>query len=265
MKLSSLKILVAFLAAGVLWALVNNPLITLLTHNLDPDNQDLIRGFSDVFFVAVVTMFLYYRIKKQQQKLVRSELEYRRLFELNPNPMWVYDTETFKFVKVNDSAIELYGYTMREFLSMTIKDIRPPNDNDKLVEYVRSMQAGTRRAGTWRHFKKSGELLYVSIASHHMRFENRPCSLVMITNITDSVLNEARIKAQHNALQEIAWANSHEVRHSLCSVISLVDLLSESKDETEQQECLKLLKQCTAELDNVLKKMGRKVDELEKV
>jgi PAS domain S-box-containing protein len=208
---------------------------------------------------------LYLGIKKQQKKLVASAEEYRRLFELNPNPMWVYDTETFRFIKVNEAAIELYGYSMGEFLSMTIKDIRPPNDNERLVEYVRSLRKGIRQAGIWKHLKKSGEMLYVSIASHHMQFDKRPCSLVMINNVTEAVINEEKMKAQNIALQEIAWSNSHEVRHSLCSIISLTDLLKDSKDEAEKRECLALLQLCTAELDEVLKKIGKKVDALEKV
>ena len=50
------------------------------------------------------------------------------LFEASPMPMWVYDAETLAFLAVNDAAVRHYGYSRDEFLAMTIKDIRPPED-----------------------------------------------------------------------------------------------------------------------------------------
>src|SRR6266496_3437083 len=46
---------------------------------------------------------------------------YRLLFESNPSPAWVYDRETLAFLAVNDAAVERYGFTRSEFLSMTIR------------------------------------------------------------------------------------------------------------------------------------------------
>ena len=65
------------------------------------------------------------------------------LFEASPLPMWVYDSETLGFLAVNDAAVRHYGYTRQEFLGMTIKDIRPPED----VEGVLAEHPGPRRAG----------------------------------------------------------------------------------------------------------------------
>ena len=31
--------------------------------------------------------------------------------------MWVYDTETLRFLAVNDATVERYGYTRDEFLA----------------------------------------------------------------------------------------------------------------------------------------------------
>src|ERR1044072_9607088 len=60
--------------------------------------------------------------------LRRSEAQYRALFENNPQPMWVYDERTLRFLAVNEAAIERYGYSREEFLSMTIKSIRSTAD-----------------------------------------------------------------------------------------------------------------------------------------
>ena len=53
---------------------------------------------------------------------------YGMLFGSNPQPMWVFDSDTLAFLDVNDAAIRHYGYSRDELLSMTIMDILPPDD-----------------------------------------------------------------------------------------------------------------------------------------
>ena len=66
----------------------------------------------------------------------RSRQASQMLFEASPTPMWVYDAESLAFLAVNDAAIRHYGYSREEFLAMTIKDIRPPEDVPRLLADV---------------------------------------------------------------------------------------------------------------------------------
>ena len=63
-----------------------------------------------------------------EQAIRESEKRYRMLFEDNPYPMWIYDTETLRFTAVNDTTTRNYGYSREEFLNMTVADIRPSED-----------------------------------------------------------------------------------------------------------------------------------------
>jgi len=54
----------------------------------------------------------------------------------------VYDLETFAFLTVNDAAVHRYGYSRDEFLGMTIKDIRPPEDIPKLIQNISKVTKG---------------------------------------------------------------------------------------------------------------------------
>ena len=55
------------------------------------------------------------------------------LFLSHPDPMWVYDLDTLRFLAVNKAAVAKYGYSHDEFLAMTIADIRPSEDKSALV------------------------------------------------------------------------------------------------------------------------------------
>jgi PAS domain S-box-containing protein len=101
-----------------------------------------------------------------QEALRTSEAGYRELFERNPQPMWVYDQETLAFLRVNDAAIAHYGYSREEFLAMTIRDIRPPEDVSRLLENVSAGRSGLSQAELWRHRRKDGSDILVEIAAH---------------------------------------------------------------------------------------------------
>ena len=45
------------------------------------------------------------------------------MFENNPQPMWIFDSETLVFLEVNNAAIVHYGYSKEEFLALKISDI----------------------------------------------------------------------------------------------------------------------------------------------
>src|SRR5690606_8890710 len=74
--------------------------------------------------------------KRIHTELNESQGKYRRLFQLSPLPMWVFNTDTLMFMDVNDAAVRHYGYTRAEFLTMMIQEIRPASDAGYVTEEV---------------------------------------------------------------------------------------------------------------------------------
>ena len=146
-----------------------------------------------------------------------SEARYRSLFDSNPQPAWVYDVENLRFLEVNSSAVSHYGYSRSEFLSMTIADIRPPEDVPRLREGVsRVGDAGTEVAGIWRHLRKDGSVIHVEIRSHAFSFLGRRSRLVLAHDVSDRIRAEA-------VLQETS-ARLHGVLDHSPLLICLLDL-----------------------------------------
>jgi PAS domain S-box-containing protein len=129
-----------------------------------------------------------------------SEEPYRLLFERTPQPMWVYAVATLDFLAVNDAAVERYGYSRDEFLSMTIKDIRPRDDVQSLLNDLAS-PFPTRR-GRWRHRMKDGRIIEVEVLSSDLPFDGVPARLVLATDVTE------RNRAQEASLRLAAIVES---------------------------------------------------------
>jgi PAS domain S-box-containing protein len=131
--------------------------------------------------------------KRAQNALLKSEEKYRLLFANNPQPMWIYDLGTLAFLEVNNSAISHFGYSKEEFLSMTLKDIRPVEDIPLLLEDTLNTHLEYNLAGEWRHLKKSGEIIIVEIASHSTLYNDRKARHVMVNDITERKFFETEL------------------------------------------------------------------------
>ena len=140
--------------------------------------------------------------RKMAKILQESESKYRYLFENNPAPMWVYDLETLRFMEVNDTAIIQYGYSREEFQCMTLKDIRPEEDIETLLTAVEQTTHSFNKAGTWRHIKKNGDIIFVEITSHQLEFQGRPARIVLINDVSERKKAEDALVESENSLRQ---------------------------------------------------------------
>lgn len=125
------------------------------------------------------------------------------LFLSHPDPMWVYDLDTLRFLAVNKAAVAKYGFSDHEFLAMTIADIRPSEDKPALVANVAAVTEGRDEAGAWRHRLMSGEIIHVDITSHTIDHDGHRAELIAARDVTERV-NAERALAQAKRMLEIA-------------------------------------------------------------
>jgi PAS domain S-box-containing protein len=194
------------------------------------------------------------------EALQNSEKHYRMLFEANPHPMWVYDIESLQFLAVNEAAILHYGYRLDEFLSMTIKDIRPPEDVPNLLEHIESLGGDDQIVSQWRHRKKDGKIIHVEITSHTIQWLERPARLVLAHDITERLQTESSLEQRDRELELRNIELMRLYRASEALLTGALDELSELAQtivdtvlqEFEQSNCsLFLLNQETGDLDRV--------------
>jgi PAS domain S-box-containing protein len=124
---------------------------------------------------------------KREYKRIKDEVMYHDFFELNPQPMWVYDLETYKILFVNEAASRHYGYSKVEFLELTIKDLRPAEDIPVMfsaVEFVRKHDKLFSN-NVYRHQKKNGDIIIVQIQGNIIYLNGSKAELILASDITE--------------------------------------------------------------------------------
>lgn len=206
-----------------------------------------VRALAEDFdgLMASVNRELADRLTREHAATV-SERNYRTLFEGHPQPMWLYDVDTLAFLNVNDAAIAEYGYSRDEFLAMTIKDIRPPEDIPKFLELLAIRRPSFDRTGPWRHLLKDGSSVQVLVTSHEVRFGEHDARFVLAENLTDNQrleleLHQSQARAESNAelsraKDEMVAMVSHEMRTPLASLVGFAELMSTREVTPEQRK-----------------------------
>jgi PAS domain S-box-containing protein len=113
-----------------------------------------------------------------------SEKRDKNLFNSIPQPLWIYEISTLKFLEVNQSAINTYGYNREEFLKMTVKDILPEENIPLLKEIVGQNKDNSLHISGWQHIKKDGTAIYIEIFSNDIIYDGKEARLVISNDIS---------------------------------------------------------------------------------
>lgn len=163
----------------------------------------MLQTFKGTFFVLVTAWLLYLAIRKHHRVLLDFGEQYKSLFHSNPNPFWIYDHKTLRFLEVNQAAIRTYGYTQEEFQDMTVLDIRPEEDRQRVKDFVAQVSDKCFTSGKGTLIKKNGKMLTVSILAHKVRFNKRDCVMVLAQDVTVRIQQEAKLKLLYKVEKEL--------------------------------------------------------------
>ena len=207
-----------------------------------------VNGAQNVLIIICATMLMSLFIAALFfRQIERSERKYRTIFDLSPEPLWIYDRDTLRFCDVNAAALLHYGYSREEFLNMSILDIRPPEQRDKVLEYLKNERDGIVRSRIQTvHRRKSGIDIMVEVISRDIELPLRKLRLILASDVTDRLraleemqnLKSAALAANEAKSQFLAHM-SHEIRTPLGAVLGFAEIMkTRACTEDERQEFL---------------------------
>lgn len=244
------------------------PIIVLTGYSdMEFSVKSISQGISDYLLKdelnpAMLYKSIIYCIERQRQlhQLRDSESRYSNIFHLSPQSKWLYDPETLRFIKVNNAAMELYGYDESEFMEMTILDICTQEDilRTKELSCLRGDHSEVR-GGRFKHLTKHNDIIDVEIYCSPVRQFDKESCLVVAIDVTEKVRHENNITRAIIKTQEIErYEIGSELHDNVCQILatSLLNLgiLRESLSDDVMKrydECRQSIKLATREIRNI--------------
>ncbi len=173
-------------------------------------------------------------VERRNAALADSERRYRLLFDSNPLPMWAWDAETMQIGAVNEAAIETYGYSREQFLSLRIMDLLDPAENDRFSRARLPFTEARQAAGIWRHRKQSGEQMEMEVVTTSSRRLGRASWLSVGIDVTARRAAERALAVSEEQLRQsqkmeaigaFAGGISHDFNNLLTGMLGYCDLV----------------------------------------
>ena len=135
-------------------------------------------------------------LKRAEAAVRESEERYRLLFLTNPQPMWLFDPESLRFLDVNEAALARYGYAREEFLALTLRDVWLDEDRLQLEATLEEVRRKRSASGVRRHRRKDGTVLHAEVFHHYTEFPGKDAVIALSNDITDKL--EALQRLRHS-------------------------------------------------------------------
>ncbi|HXZ54388.1 MAG TPA: EAL domain-containing protein [Burkholderiales bacterium] len=176
-------------------------------------------------------------VRRAEELLRRSEESFEKIFQASPDAIVISRLSDGRYLDVNRSWLELFGYTREEAVGRTAHDLgvwADPAERPRFVAEVR--QRGSVKDFETRFRKKSGAIIDALISADVIDIGGEPHVIVPILDVTDRKRAEERIQqlATRDALtglpnrlllnDRLALAISNAQRHGGSLALLFIDL-----------------------------------------
>jgi PAS domain S-box-containing protein len=185
-----------------------------------------------------------------EEKLRRSEDNYRQLFEAGTDAIFLIDNELGNILQANSAACSLYGYTRDEVLALKNSDLSAqPDETRRVTEESPVEQANLITIPLRYHRKKDGTVFPVEITGRFFIHGDRPVHIATIRDITQRLKAEQEIKTALAEKETLLRELYHRTKNNM-QVISA--MLSLQKSYTDNP----LVDRILTEMDNRIQSMA---------
>lgn len=117
----------------------------------------------------------------------KSQPDFSILFYGSHLPCWSYALHSLSILDVNQAAIDFYGYSKKEFLQLTLKDLCSKEDILKLEADHADLEKSTDRvySSIFTQQKKNGKRIRMKVDGHKVDYHGITSLLVVCQPLTD--------------------------------------------------------------------------------
>ncbi|MCF8044984.1 MAG: PAS domain S-box protein [Desulfarculaceae bacterium] len=151
------------------------------------------------------------------EKCRNSEEKYRSLFNNNPTPIFIIDSQTFEILDVNNRVEENYGYSRDELIGTSFPDLGDREDETIANGLQKIRRDKSVLFSKKRHYKKGKKVIFVNINVCYAQYSLRDVLIASATDITESIEKETQLiqAGKMATLGTMAAGMAHEINQPL--------------------------------------------------
>lgn len=184
-----------------------------------------------------------------RQDVQETDRRARVVFDVHPQPMWIFDVDTLAILAVNEAAVHHYGWTREEFGDMTIMDLLAPDDLAPVASAAVDQAPLRGEVARAHHQRRDGSLVDMELVSHELELDGRRARLVLATDTTDrtrarAALHQSEEQLRHahraEAVGRIAGGVAHDFNNLLTTIrgfgeMLLLDMVPDDRRRSDVQ------------------------------
>lgn len=214
----------------------------------------------------------------ERKKLEQEKFRMNFIIEKSLNEIYVFDTESLKFIYTNPGALKNIGYTQEEIKSLTPLDFKPEFTEEMFRKFVAPLISGEKERLVFEtiHRRKNGSVYNVEVYLQCLEQEGKKLLYAIINDITERKNAEKEIldlnrdlerrvtertRQLETAVKELeafSYSVSHDLRAPLRTVQGFTKILLEDYGNALDDEGRRL---CSI-ISSGASKMGMLIDDL---
>lgn len=145
---------------------------------------------------------------------------YRNIFDSINDGLIICDLETGNIVKANLAASNMHGFPQNEFIGQPIFLIIHPDNQKIFNKNFQTFQSDGLFDIQAKHICKNGSVLYAEWHGTALTYQNRPCLVCIIHDITFRIQEEQLLR-EHVETRTLEQTTLLKISHTLASTLEL--------------------------------------------
>lgn len=184
---------------------------------------DLANSFNEMAFALLENI----------KEIEESEKKYRELFENAKDAIFIIDAEgkdIGRIVAANRAAAEMHGYSIKDMLSLNIKDLDVKEDAEKADARIKEILKGKSLTFELKHHRKDGSIFPVEATASLLELKGHKYILAFDRDISERKQAEERLMRAETMkiCGELTTSLAHEIKNPLAGIKGSMQLFSET-------------------------------------
>lgn len=144
--------------------------------------------------------------KLMEQALHSSEENYRTIFNGSNDAIFVHDLKSFQILDANQTAIDMYGYTLDDLQQLSIEDMcagEKPYSLQYAVNWINKAENEGPQTFQWKAKDKNNKIFWVEVNLRVLKIRDDNRFLAIVHDITERLNNEQAILEKEARLAAI--------------------------------------------------------------